>query len=181
MSGSTLICWKSAESELFQLPCWVLAANCGWFHNMTTSQRRNGAFFAFNDLQPHVFPGAAPPLWTLQDSEFPSGGGSPWDMITKSKSFPSGPLTLPLQWLASISTRLLRALFGDQIFLIKYKLGLSSSPNITGDKPGTQSSSRSGLFDDIELLMGLGQVDLILAILILFIISISCSGSWFWF
>ena len=96
----------------------VLAANCGWFHNsMTTSQRRGGAFFAFEDLQPHVFPGAAPPLWTLQDPEFPSDGGG-WDMITKSKSFPSGLLALPLQQLANISLRLIRALFGDQIFLL---------------------------------------------------------------
>ena len=84
---------------------------------MTTSQRRNGAFFAFDDLQPHVFPGAAPPLWTLQDPEFSSGDGG-WDMITKSKSFPSGLLSLPFQQLANISLRLIRALFGDQIFLL---------------------------------------------------------------
>ena len=82
---------------------------------MITSQRRNDAFFASNDLQPHVFPGAAPPLWTLQDPEFPSvvGWDPTWD-ITETKSFPSGPLTL--QQLASIPDRLLRALFGDQIF-----------------------------------------------------------------
>ena len=84
---------------------------------MTTSQRRGGTFFAFNDLQPHVFPGAGPPLWTLQDPEFPSGGGG-WDMINKSKSFPSGLLSLPLQQFANISLRLIRALFGDQIFLL---------------------------------------------------------------
>ena len=77
------------------------------------SQRRNDAFFAFSDLQPHVFPGAAPPLWTLLDPEFPSGVGG-WGDITETKSFPSGPLTL--QQLASIPERLLRALFGDQIF-----------------------------------------------------------------
>ena len=77
---------------------------------MITVQRRNDGFFAFSDLQPHVFPGAAPPLWTLQD---PSGVGG-WRDITETKSFPSGPLTL--QQLASIPDRLLRALFGDQIF-----------------------------------------------------------------
>ena len=71
------------------------------------SQRRN------SDLQPHVFPGAAPPLWTLLDPEFPSGVGG-WGDITETKSFPSGPLTL--QQLASIPERLLRALFGDQSF-----------------------------------------------------------------
>ena len=91
--------------------------------NMITSQRRNDAFFASNDLQPHVFPGAAPPLWTLQDPESPSGVGGWWD-ITETKSFPSGPLTLQL--LASIPDRLLRVLFGDQkyigfVFLTKYQ------------------------------------------------------------
>ena len=81
---------------------------------MTRSQRRNDAFFASNDLQPHVFPGPAPPLWTFRDPEFPSGGGG-WD-ITGTKSFPSGPLTLPLQQLADIPARLIRTIFGDQIF-----------------------------------------------------------------
>ena len=96
---------------------------------MTTDQQKNNGFH--RTLQPRTFPVVTEPFLTLsQDPAFPS---------TES---------LTLRQLASIPARLIRLLFGEKSVRHQFPGGIH----------GGQSSSRSGLLIDIELLTRLGQV-----------------------
>ena len=104
-----------------------------WFSKMTTDQQKNNGFH--RTLQPRTFPVVTEPFLTLsQDPAFPS---------TES---------LTLRQLASIPARLIRLLFGEKMFQ------KSVRHQFPGGIHGGQSSSRSGLLIDIELLTRLGQV-----------------------